>query len=418
MFALVDCNSFYASCEQVFRPDLRGKPVIVLSNNDGCVVARSAEAKALGIQGFEPYFKMRDLIEAHEVQVFSSNYRLYGDLSHRVMTLLKDFSPDIEVYSIDEMFLSLKGLAIEPKTYGQKIKQCIWQQVRIPVGVGIAPTKTLAKVANKAAKSIPQCQGICVLDTPEKWSWMLKRMPVTDIWGVAKRTAKRLEGLNIQTAWDLATANPKIVRRHSNVCLERTIEELNGRSCLPLEAVPPDKQQIYCTRSFGHPTHSIDPILEAVSLYTSRAAEKLRKQRHLVGFMQVFIHTSPHKSNYRSASEVVPLLHPMDDTRKLITAARSAVTRLYKEGFAYIKAGIGLLDLVDKREYQPDLFVGGPTEDAQALMATLDRVNRRIGKGTLFLGAQGVRKPWYMKQQFCSKQYTTSWSEIPTVKAG
>lgn len=418
MFALVDCNSFFASCEQVFRPDLRNKPVIVLSNNDGCVVARSREAKALGIQSFAPYFKMRDLIERHQVAVFSSNFQLYGDLSQRVMEVLKTFSPNIEPYSIDEMFLSLTGLNQEHQTYGAKMRQAVWQQVRIAVGVGIAPTKTLTKVANKMAKTLPHCQGVCVLDTPAKWSWVLKRLPVTEIWGVAKRTAKRLEGLKISTAWDLATANPKQVRRHSNVCLERTIEELNGVSCLALEALPPAKKQIYCTRSFGNPTKNVEPILEAVSLYATRAAEKLRKQRHLASAMQVFIHTSPHKPNYRSASEVVQMLYPTDDTRTLIKTAKAVVEqRLYRQGFDYIKAGIGLLDLVDAKEYQPDLFTSGPTEESRFLMRALDRINRIQGRGCLFLAAQGTQKPWYMRQDHRSPQYTRRWQEIPRVSA-
>jgi DNA polymerase V len=417
MFALVDCNSFYASCEQVFRPDLRGQPVIVLSNNDGCVVARSAEAKALGIAGFVPYFKVKPLVERYGVHVFSSNYQLYGDLSNRVMTALSAFSPDVEVYSIDETFLSLRGLAVDYKAYGQLMREKVWQQVRIAVGVGVAPTKTLSKVANKVAKTLPVCAGICVLDTADKWAWVLKRMPVTDVWGVAKRTAKRLQPLRINTAWDLATANPKIVRRHSNVCLERTIEELNGQSCLSLDALPPSKKQIYCTRSFGQSTKTVDAILEAVSLYATRAGEKLRKQQHLAACMQVFIHTSPYKSNYQSVSRTLAFECPTDDTRLLIQAARAAVQDMFKEGYDYIKAGVGLLDLMDKSEYQLDLFAQGPSEISYQLMSMLDQVNQKQGKGTLFWGAQGIQKPWSMKQAHCSPYYTTHWQCIPLVRA-
>lgn len=415
MLALVDCNSFYASCEQVFRPDLRGKPVIVLSNNDGCVIARSKEAKALGIPGFEPYFKIRDYVDRHEVAVFSSNFALYGDLSNRVMRILKHYSPDVEIYSIDEMFLSLSGLKVDCAEYAQEIRQGVWQQARIPVGVGVAPTKTLAKLANKVAKASERAQGVCVLNTVEKRSWVLQRTAVTEVWGVAQRTAKRLAELGIYSAWDLATAHPKQVRRHSNVCLERTMAELNGVPCLALEALPPAKQQIYCTRSFGQPTKALEPILEAVSLYASRAGEKLRRQNHLAGCMQVFIHTSPHKPSYRSVSCLVPMI-PTDDTRLLVHAARTAVQSLYCRGYDYIKAGVGLLELKDKKEYQPDLFQQPPSEKSQAFLQVLDALNRRQGKGTLFMAAQGIRKPWYMKQEHRSQQYTTSWSELPCVK--
>ncbi len=417
MFALVDCNSFYASCEQVFRPDLRGKPVVVLSNNDGFVVARSKEAKTLGIGDLQPFFKIEHLLRRHNVTIFSSNYPLYGDLSRRVMNTLSRFSPQIEVYSIDEMFLSLTGMPVDYGVYGREMKTCLWEHIRMPVGVGIAPSKTLAKMANRIAKKVPKFNGVCVLDEPYKWEWVLRRMPVTAIWGVAHRMAARLADLDIRSAWDLATANPKIVRKRSNICIERTIEELNGRSCLLLEEVPPAKKQIYCTRSFGKKAMTLAPVLEALSLYAARATEKLRHQNHLALAIHVFMHTSPFKPNFHSVSHVVKLPYPTDDTRVITAAVRDLATRMYTEGHAFLKAGVGLVEIMDKKDYQFDLFHAGQSKRADKLMAVIDRINRREGKGTVFLAAQGVSKPWYMRQQFTSPQYTTNWADIPLVKA-
>jgi len=417
VFALVDCNSFYASCEQVFRPDLRGKPVVVLSNNDGFVVARSKEAKALGIGDLQPFFKIESLLRRNSVTIFSSNYPLYGDLSNRVMFTLKGFSPHMEVYSIDETFLSLQGMHNETQQYGREIKNRLWAHVRMPVSVGIAPTKTLAKMANRTAKKIQKMEGVCTLDQPYKWEWVLRRVPVTAIWGVARRLAARLADLDIRSAWDLASANPKIVRRHSNVCLERTIEELNGRPCLELEGLPADKKQIYCTRSFGKKARELQPVLEAISLYAARAAEKLRSQKHLALAMHVFIHTSPFKPNFHAVSDVVKLPYPTDDTRLITALARETVSRLYSPGHAFLKAGIGLVKIVDRKHYQFDLLHPGQPEKSDRIMNVMDRINKNEGRGTLFLASQGVSKPWYMRQQFTSPQYTTKWSELPIIKA-
>ena len=415
MFALVDCNSFYASCEQVFRPDLRGKPVVVLSNNDGFVVARSKQAKALGIGDLQPFFKVEKILRKNKVAIFSSNYPLYGDLSHRVMNTLHTFSPQIEVYSIDEMFLLLKGMPIDMASYGETLKQKVWQNIKIPVGVGIAPTKTLAKIANHVAKKHRQTTGVCVLDKPYKWEWALRRLPVTAIWGVAKRMAARLADLNIHTAWELATANPKIVRRRCNVNIERTIEELNGHACFALEELPAAKKQIYCSRSFGKKAKTLQPVLEAISLYASRAAEKLRAQNHLALTLHVFIHTSPFKPNYHSVSTIEQLPYPTDDSRIITALAREAATRLYSEGHAFLKAGVGLIEIIDRKHLQFDLWEQGQSNRADKVMTVVDNINRLEGKGTIFLAAQGMSKPWYMRQQFTSPQYTTKWQDIPVV---
>lgn len=413
MFALVDCNSFYASCEQVFRPDLRGRPVVVLSNNDGFLVSRTKEAKAVGLGDLVPYFQVEGLIKKHGVAVFSSNYKLYGDLSNRVMTTLRAFSPSIEVYSIDEMFLELTRMPVDLLPYGHRIKDTVWQHTRIPVGVGIARSKTLAKLANRGAKTLPRCAGVCVLDEDRKTEWLLKHFPVTKVWGVAGRMAARLAGLGVTTAWDLAKADAKTVRRRTSVCVERIIEELNGRPCLDLEEAPPTKKQIYCTRSFGKRALTLEPILEAVSLYSARAAEKLRQQNHLVKTLHVFLNNSPFQDDFYSGSTTVQLPYPTNDTRIISQYARAAVTRLYKPGPAYMKAGVGLIELVDPLYLQRDLLEPGQGSQASILMGLVDRINERHGKRSVFFASQGVAQPWYMKQQHRSPEYTTKWTDLP-----
>ena len=413
MLALVDANSFYASCHQVFRPDLRGKPVVVLSNNDGFIVARSKEAKALGIPDLAAFFTVEKQLRQHRVAIFSSNYPLYGDLSSRVMTTLQQFSPSVEVYSIDEMFLDFSGLQEPWAEYGQRIKETVWQQVRIPVGVGMAPTKTLAKLANHLAKKHRQGQGVCALDQPYKWEWALRRLPVTAVWGIGRRLAQRLSHIGIHSAWDLARANSKWVRRHSTVCLERTIEELNGRACLAIDELPAPKKQIYCTRGFGYKLTEIEPIQQATALYARRATEKLRAQNHLAASLHVFLHTSPFAGDFYSNSLTVQLPYPTDDTRLISHYARAAIVRLFKDGHRYMKAGVGLLDLRDKTHQQFDLLHPGQSYAADRLMATLDQVNQRFGQGTLHLGSEGFTKKWAMRQAYTSPAYTTRWADIP-----
>ena len=282
----------------------------MLSNNDGCVVARSKEAKSLGIPDLHAFFKIEQQLEANNVHIFSSNYTLYGDISHRVMETLKRFSPEIEVYSIDEMFLSFANLPVDLKAYGKEIKETVWKEVRMPVCVGMAPTKTLAKLANHAAKKIDKANGVCLLDNPRKWQWVLKRIPVTKVWGIGSKLGRRLNAMKIYSAYELATADPKYLRKQFSVNVERTITELNGVSAIPLEEIPEPKQQIYCTRSFGEKPTELQPLLQAVSGYTSRAAEKLRKQQHFASSIQVFINTSPYEQNYYGNSITVQLPYP------------------------------------------------------------------------------------------------------------
>jgi len=414
MYALVDCNSFYASCEQIFRPELRGKPLVVLSNNDGCIVARSKEAKALAVPDLYAYFKLKDFLEANHVHVFSSNYALYGDISNRVMTTLKQFSPDIEVYSIDEMFLSLKGFTNNLDAYGREIKHTIWQHIRMPVGVGIAPTKTLAKLANHAAKKIPKCEGVCVLDTPDKWGWLLRRLPTNKVWGVGSKLSKKLATNGILTAWDLSQADKKLIRQVGNVCLERTASELKGIECLDLEEVQ-DKKQIYSTRSFGRKVTGLSELHEAISLYATRACEKLRKQQHMVKTIHVFLQTSPFLPNYYVNSIVVQLPYATDDSRLVIHCAKAGIEQIYLPNKQYLKAGIGLIELVEKNNSQQDFFCMGQPLASEKVMSALDTINQKYGAGTVFIAAQGIRKPWTMRQHFKSPAYTTRWEDLPVI---
>jgi DNA polymerase V len=416
MFCLVDCNSCYASCEQIFRPDLRSRPTVVLSNNDGFVIARSKEAKALGIEDLQPFFRIESTLRKHNVAIFSSNFPLYGDISNRVMNILRLFSPQVEVYSIDEMFLYLEGIQQPLEDYAREIKNRLWRDVKMPVGVGIAPTKTLAKLANRAAKKIPKCNGVAVLDTADKWNWMLQRTQIQDVWGIASRLARRLAVLDIYTAYDLARANAKEVRKHTSINVERTIEELNGRSCLALEELPPAKKQIYCTRSFGSKPSTLQPVLEAISVYAARAAEKLRQQQSLSSMLQVFLHTSPFDELHYSNAGLVPLPYPTDDTRIIVNTARKVIKKLFKPGFRYMKAGIGLLDLSSKQHRQLDLFEPGQSIRGDRLMQVVDIINARYGRNSIYIAAEGVHEKWFMRQAYKSPAYTTRWDELPVIR--
>ncbi|CAA0093999.1 Protein UmuC [Zhongshania aliphaticivorans] len=389
--------------------------MVVLSNNDGFVVARSKEAKLLGIPDLTLYCKVASLLKKHQVTVFSSNYPLYGDMSANVMSLLKTYSPHIEVYSIDEMFIQFMGMPSDLKELGQSIKKRIWKETRLPVCVGLASSKTLAKAANHAAKKVPVLNGVCQITREDQREWVLKRMPVDKVWGIGRRLKIQLNDMQIYTAWELANANTKLLRRRFSVNLERTVAELNGEPCLKLEEHPPAKRQIYCTRGFGVKATSLPPIKEAISLYASRAAEKLRQQQGLATTLHIFIQTSPYDKHYYSRSTVVQLPYPTDDTRILSQYAKYAVTGLYKPGFSYLKAGVGIIEMVDRKFLQNDMFELGQPKQTDRLMTLLDGVNRRYGRGTLQLAGEGVQKKWFMRQQYRSPSYTTKLSEIPRV---
>lgn len=420
-FALVDVNNFYVSCERVFQPKLQKVPMVVLSNNDGCAVARSNEVKALGVKMGTPWFKMKDLARQHGILAFSSNYTLYGDMSNRVVSILRDFSPDIEVYSIDESFLRVESVAhlcggLGPM--GQQIRERIRQWTGLPVCVGFGPSKTLAKLANHMAKKNPEFDGVCdlhAMSRPERRQWM-SRIEVGEVWGVGRRINARLAAMGIQTVLDLRNASPKAIRAQFGVVMERTCEELRGVSCLELEEVAPPKQQIMSSRSFGKPVECIEELQEAVATYVGRAAEKLRQQGSVSGAVYVFVQTNPFKENERqyNAGVTVPLLNPGDDTRELIQAALRGLKAIYRTGYRYKKAGIMLTLLSDKATQQGTLFSesGGGQRSAR-LMSAMDAVNREFGRNTLRTAASGIANTWAMRAGNRSPCYTTRWEELP-----
>ena len=420
VFALVDCNNFYASCEKLFRPDLKDTPVVVLSNNDGCVVARSREAKLLGIKMGVPVFQIKSEMQRHGILAFSSNYALYADLSSRVMRTLEEMAPRVEVYSIDEAFLDLTGIesAISLVEFGQQVRERIGHWIGITVCVGIAPTKTLAKLANHAAKKYPATQGVVDLTNPDRQRRLLALVPVDDVWGVGRRLSKRLNALGITTALDLANASPRAIRDQFSVVLERTVRELNGESCIELEEIPPIKKQIVCSRSFGVKVTHFELLREAICEYATRATEKLRKEQQQAKVLTVFIRTSPFKDNepQYSNSASGELLIPSCDTRDFIELANHLLKRIWKDGFRYAKAGVMLSDFYDPGMFQPGLFDDVSTRsNSQQLMSVLDTINQS-GAGKVFFAGQGTKKDWSMKREHLSPAYTTRWDQLPRVK--
>ena len=421
-FALVDVNNFYVSCERVFRPRLEGIPMVVLSNNDGCAVARSNEVKALGVKMGIPWFKMKDLAREHGIQAFSSNYALYGDMSHRVVQILRDFSPDMEVYSIDESFLRIEtvthlhGGAV---SMGQLMRQRIKQWTGLPVCVGVGPTKTLAKFANHLAKKNPEFDGVCdlhVIARPERLRWM-SGIEVGEVWGVGGRIARRLEVMGIHTVLDLRNASPKEMRRHFGVVMERTCNELRGVSCLALDDIAEPKQQIMSSRSFGKPVETIEELRESVASYLSRAAEKLRKQKSVSAAVYVFIQTNRfNKDEQYHAGLTVPLHEPTDDTLTLTAAALTGLEKIYRSGYRYKKAGVMLMLLSDKHARQASIFDNLiVTQRSTELMRALDAINRDYGHGTVRSGVSGMTQRWAMRNENRSPRYTTRWDELPVV---
>lgn len=420
MFALVDVNNFYTSCETVFRPDLQGKPIVVVSNNDGCVISRSAEAKALGIKMAAPYFKIKEELRRHQVTVFSSNYALYADLSARVMDTLAEMAPRVEIYSIDEAFLDVSGIAhcMPLLEFGQQIRRTLRQNIGLTVGVGIAPTKTLAKLANYAAKRWPATGGVVDLSSPERQRRLLAQVPVDEVWGVGRRISKKLTMMGIETASDLANSSLWVMRKHFNVVLERTVRELRGEKCLPPEEFAPTKQQIMCSRSFGYRITDYEEMRQAVCTYAERAAEKLRGEKQFCRFISVFIRTSPHADgeSYYARQAATTLIIPTNDTRDIIHAATGALDRIWQEGHRYVKAGIMLADFFSNGVAQLDLF-GEQTlkPNSAALMDVVDDINKK-GRGRIWFSGQGSEKTWAMKREMLSPKYTTQFSDLPWVK--
>lgn len=434
MYALVDGNNFYVSCERVFRPSLEGRPVVVLSNNDGCAIARSNEAKALGIKMGAPWFKIRHLEELAGLVALSANFTLYADMSDRMMSLAAGLGPEQEIYSIDESFIGLHGVRGDLVERARKIRARIHQWVGIPCCIGIGQTKTLAKLANHIAKTAERKPGSYPTDLAQVCNLaalpasdldaVLSATEVGEVWGVGPRIGKQLRDAGICAVLDLVHMPPHVARDRWGVVMERTVRELQGEPCVGLQGSPEPKQQIACTRSFGRPVTELRHLEEAVSEFASRAAEKLRRQRHVAGQILVFARTSPFREGPRfSRSIVVPLRRPTAVTSDLAGAALDGLRAIYRPGFQLAKAGVMLLDLVSADHVQGELALEAEPagqRDRDRLMAVMDTVNERFGKRTLLLASSDIELgagSWGMKQVRRTPRYTTCWTEMPVVRA-
>jgi DNA polymerase V len=422
VIALVDVNNFYVSAERVFNPKLESRPVVVLSNNDGCVVARSPEVKALGVPMGEPWFKLRAMARKHGIIALSSNYALYADTSNRVMSVLADFSPRQEIYSIDECFLDLDGLPDSHVETGRSIRSRIRQWVGVPVCVGIASTKTLAKLANHCAKkSLAGKDSVCDFQAlpPEELKELFARIEVGEVWGIGRRLSVQLQADGIHTVQQLRDFDIGHLRNRFGVVMERTVRELRGTPCLELTDISPPKKQIISSRSFGHYVTSLRELEEAVSSYMVRAAEKLRRQDSIAATAYVYIRTNPHRDGepQYSPGMMIGLPHPTNDSRELVDAVLSCLRRMYRKGFRYQKAGVMLSDITPATIVQEELFSTAPaSRKSTALMSVLDRINTKMGTGTLKLASEGVGQDWKMKRENMSPAYTTCWKELPVVR--
>ena len=420
MFALIDCNSFYASCEKIFRPDLKHRPIVVLSNNDGCVIARSPEAKKMGISMTQPWYQVKDQYLSKGGVVFSSNYEFYADISNRVMNVLSDLCPEIDIYSIDEAFLDLRTFRknIDLVNFAYDCKKRIKDWIGVPVSIGIAPTKTLAKLANKVAKDDPRFDGVVILSEPGVIRHFLKSMPIEKIWGIGRKLTAKLENIDIKTAYDLSQVDSRLIGDNFNVVLERTVRELKGQSCITLHDFMEPKKQIMVSRSFGKSIRSKSILSEAISFHASRAAEKLRYEKQKCRLITAFIRSNRFNTRVRQiyAAKSFELVHPTDDTRIIIKNANRILDQIFADGYQYAKAGVLLSDFTNRYGYQMSLFDKKRDEKmASKLMQTVDYINlMEIAK--IGFGNQGYRNTWRMKREIKSKRYTTKIEEIPTTK--
>lgn len=423
MLALVDCNNFYVSCQRSFDPSLMGKPVVVLSNNDGCVIARSNEAKALGVKMGVPYFQLQDLLKQHPIRVFSSNYTLYGDMSARVMATLGRFVEEVDIYSIDEAFLNLAGydsVYADPMALARQLRETVLQWTRIPVSVGIAPTKTLCKVANYLAKRQPEHGGIVWLDTDAAIADALADFDIGELWGVGARYAGMLRRQGIRTAGQLRNAPDDWIAHHMTVNGLRLAYELRGMPCNMLELSPKPKKAICTAPSFGQLIPDADTLRQAVTTHVGRAAEKLRRQGSAAGTITVFLHTNrfrktpgngqPARPYYNSRTVELP--HPTASTPELATYALAALTDIFRFGYQYKKVGVILSGLVPAHHRQGDVFTNGPDERLVVLSRVMDRINHRHGRDTVRVAGAGYDLSWHHKQQWMSPRYTTRWPEL------
>ena len=418
MFALADCNNFFASCERVFRPDLQGKPVIVLSNNDGCAVARSNEAKALGIKMGDPFFKIRHIVERHNVAVFSGNMALYGDMSQRVRWVLEEFAPAVEVYSIDEAFLDLRGMqGVDFDQYAKTISAECWRQTSIPVSVGVAPSKTLAKIASKLCKQYPKLRGGCYMHRPQDIEKVLRKFPVEDVWGIGRRTSAKLYAMGVKTAWDYVQLPEHAVSRMFGVVGLRTWRELHGQPCIEFEDSFEAKQSICVSRSFASEISDVEELSEQIANFASSMAEKLRQQRSVLSEMAVFAYTNRFKEDQPQTygNALVHFDPPTNDQRTIVARAVAAAHEAYRPGYGYKKAGVVATRITQESDVVHSLFEDTEAVEREHRITTaLDAINGTYGRGTVKLAAQGSGhiKSSSEKQ---SPHYTTRWDDIPTV---
>ena len=413
--ALVDCNNFYVSCERVFRPDLARVPMVVLSNNDGCVVSRSNEAKALGIKMGQPWFECKEMAQEHGVLAFSSNYALYADLSNRVMSILSNFAPQHEVYSIDECFVDMTGIP-KLRDVSYTMRERVGKWTGIPVCVGIGPTKTLAKLANHVAKKHPRSQGVFNYNalTVDQKARLLQHIPVEEVWGVGRKLTKRLASHSIQNVLDLKQAHVPTLRAEFGVVMEKILRELQEVPCIELQEIQPDRQQIISSRSFGNMVTELPVLQDALSTFVANACAKLRGQQSHAAVIQVFLQTNRFRKDLPQymPSLAVPLPHPTNDSLEVTRWASDLCARMFKPEFQYKKAGIMLSEISPVTHRQGDLLEGSISSNDK-LMLALDTLNQRFGRGTVKVSTQGAYQDWQMRQERKSPNYTTSWAEVP-----
>ncbi|MBB1330365.1 Y-family DNA polymerase [Pseudoalteromonas sp. SR43-7] len=416
MYALVDAVSFYASAEKVFDPAIRSKPVVVLTNNDGCVCAICPIARRLNIPKFGPYFKVKHLLEQNNVVIRSSNYELYADLSDKMMNIIARFCDTQHIYSIDESFLHFNGytsLIKDWHEYGHTIRRTVWRETKLPVGVGFGPTPTLAKAANHAAKKLSGFNGVAVINSEQTRQAILQRMSCEDVWGIGRRLAKKLKIMNIHTAWDLAQQNPRAMRRAFSVVVERTVSELNGITCLNWDDVRQDKREIYSTRSFGERICEPTALKTALINHVTTVANKLRAQRSLTHQLYIFAASGAHENKYYKKSFVYKFPSPTNDTCVMANAVSEVFNKIYQPDIRFYKCGVGAVELISEQFQQNDLFNKSP--DNPKLMQCLDTINNRYGKGMLSLASSKLNDRWHMNRDFLSPQYTTRWRDIPKI---
>ena len=415
--ALIDCNNFYASCERIFNPRLIGKPIVVLSNNDGCIITRSAEAKELGIKMGEPYFKAKKIIDKNNVRVFSSNYSLYGDISQRVMETLARFASDVEIYSIDEAFLGLNGFEnYELSKYCQYIRRTIKQWVGIPVSIGVSTTKTLSKIANNLAKKNKEYDGVCILKSWFDINEALKLTSIEDVWGIGRRLSVFLKKYKINTAYDFTQLDKGWVRKNMGVVGEKTFLELCGVSCIELELIPSDKKSCCVSRSFSKPVEKIDDLEESISSYGTRVAEKIREEGLVAESMSIFVLTNyfNRKEKQYSNSIKLQLPYPTNNSIKIVKRALEGIKKIYRQGYRYKKAGVILYGLTKAKQTRG--LLDYDRESSDSIMNTLDRINERYGSSTIRLASEGVDKSWSMRRESVSPCYTTRFDDLVEAK--